>query len=976
MARRRQISIYLDGKQVEGSMRNIRKSYKKARAELEFLTKGTDDYNKKVKEIKGLNKIIRDHRESLRPTKSVYDKMTAGLRGYVGIAVAAFTTDAIIRYGSELFNLGSEMEVLTRKAQTVFGQALPQVTRAAQENATAMGLTASQYTDAATAIGDLLIPMKFTRQEAADISTNLVDLSGALSEWTGGQRSAAEVSQILSKAMLGEREQLKELGIAISENDIKMRLAEKGAENLTGELLQQAKAVATLELITEKSADAQAAFATNSDTLVRKQAELNAKFTQIRENIANALVPVFTRLLDAATPFVNLIDRFVGIPLSQALQQEQRDLNVLVARITEANIKQEDRNALIGQLQQQYPGFLGNLKAEEATNEDLSNRLREVNDQYIFKIALQKEDEKIQKAAEKLADRQRALAEKDIKIQEKLIDLNQEYGLGVDFANKSLAERVDLVQDALKEQQAQANNDIASIRIGKEIAGLEVSGRKVVEDRVNKRQEELDALKATREEIKKNLAAELGIDTSAPASGNPAPSSDDAPANNNPDTSSITGNASQQIKATVDTSIEELNRLKAKVNDLRSEFTTGLLPEQEKAIAAIEKRYDAELAKALELSTSNNKEVANAALQQVLELEALKEQEIFAKREEFFLAQLEQDIEYGRRLLDEENKRFQEKQAIQAEVDAFLKEQTLSDRELELAELKAHYDSLAAAAEEFGIDTTEITRRYREEVNRINKDFNNKDQKEKAEAIRAEAQAASEAFGGLSAAVEGFQKLAEQGGKRGAILAKTLALINIAAKSAEAIASGIAASAGVPFPANLAAIGTTVATVLANVATAKSILSDAPEIPQRRMGGFLNVTGADDGRAYNAEYIGMPGSGMLPNRPVVLASENGPEYFVANEDLRNPVVLDHVRAIENIRKARLGQFQDGGSTEPLPQSSGSSSSASQDLKILNEVLTRLADRLDKPIYTLLQDTTLVEAKERLEELSAISGGVL
>jgi hypothetical protein len=117
---------------------------------------------------------------------------------------------------------------------------------------------------------------------------------------------------------------------------------------------------------------------------------------------------------------------------------------------------------------------------------------------------------------------------------------------------------------------------------------------------------------------------------------------------------------------------------------------------------------------------------------------------------------------------------------------------------------------------------------------------------------------------------------------------------------------------------------------------------------------------------------------MLPGQPsLVLASEKGPEYFVANEDLRNPVVLDHVRAIENIRRARLGQFRDGGATSDLPgASAGQRSGSSQEAQELVMVLTKLEKTLDRGIPAILADQTLIDLRQRLQELSAISGGIL
>ena len=116
-----------------------------------------------------------------------------------------------------------------------------------------MGLTSRAAVGLATDMGDLLVPMGFTRDQAAGMSTDVIGLSGALSEWTGGTRSAAEVADILQKGMLGERDALKSLGISITEADVAAQLAADGNDKLTGSALAQAKAQATLTLYMAKT---------------------------------------------------------------------------------------------------------------------------------------------------------------------------------------------------------------------------------------------------------------------------------------------------------------------------------------------------------------------------------------------------------------------------------------------------------------------------------------------------------------------------------------------------------------------------------------------------------------------------------------------------------------------------------------------------------------------------------------------------
>lgn len=72
-----------------------------------------------------------------------------------------------------------------------------------------------------------------------------------------------------------------------------------------------------------------------------------------------------------------------------------------------------------------------------------------------------------------------------------------------------------------------------------------------------------------------------------------------------------------------------------------------------------------------------------------------------------------------------------------------------------------------------------------------------------------------------------------------AIASKVLALGEIAINTGKAISAGVAAASGVPFPGNLAAIASTVATVLTNIATATKTIKSA----KFARGGYVTGTG-------------------------------------------------------------------------------------------------------------------------------------
>lgn len=968
---RRQATIFINGKEVRRDIKSIAAEKRKLNNELRRLIIGTQEYNEKAAELKKVNRTLAEHRQRLRGLPSAYDKMRLGLNNIIGLTAAAFTVDAIVGYGKQLFELGAQMEVLTLKAQTVFGDTLPQITTEAEANAAAMGLTTAQYVNAAAAIQDLLIPMGFQRQEATNITLQLTNLNGALSEWTGGQIRSEEVARILSKALLGEREELKQLGIAIQEADVKARLAEKGLDKLTGTMLQQAKAAATLELITEKSVDAQTAYANNTDTVVRKQAELQAKLAQIRENLATLLIPIFARLVKAVEPFIDLITRFTQIPVVEKLEEEQAALNLLVSRITEANISQEDRNALIQQLQQKYPDFLGNLGAESVTNEQLAERLRQVNDQYIFKIALQKEDDKIQKAAARLADQQRQLAGKDLEIQQKLIDANAQFNLQLDFTNKSLKERIELTLQSLNTLEAES--DIQAQLIGRTRAGIAASGRAVIEDRVEARQKELDTLQQVREEIKKNLAAELGIDLDTQA---PTPSTPNQPSPTaTTDPKALERLQKQQAKER-QLIADQLAQLQEAEAQFREDIRRNTLSEDEQAIELIKQRYQKEIDLATQLEAQGVKEATSRRL----ELLRLQEEEIEQFRTQQAQQRLNQDLE---RLETEEEARFQKqfelelaKQDAEKSIRDQVNQALLDEQELQLLQLEEQYAQLLQLANQFGLDSTDLIRAREAEKEKIRESYAQKEKARQAQLAsitqdRAEAELATfqELSNGLNQLLSENEKAAlglflfEKG------IAAAEVIINLQKELASIAASN--ASLGPLAPAVIASLSAA-AKVRSAIRLATIAGTAIQGITQKKEGGYFNVTGQDDNRQYRARYIGDPQTGMLPPYPVVLASEAGPEYFVSNKDLRNPKVLNYVQAIDNIRRRRVGQFVEGGATAPLPTTPQPVAPENQEEML--DLLREISSKLDS-FNAVLDNDTIIGIIRQYNKLKAAAGGI-
>ena len=310
--------------------------------------------------------------------------------------------------------------------------------------------------------------------------------------------------------------------------------------------------------------------------------------------------------------------------------------------------------------------------------------------------------------------------------------------------------------------------------------------------------------------------------------------------------------------------------------------------------------------------------------------------------------------------------------------------------EAQLLQLEEHFLTQKQLAEKFGIDTTRLTSRFEEEKTRIQaaqlkkqKDQEEKATQERLARTKKSADAIATVFSSIGDAIGGAIALAGEESGKFTALSKTLAIAQIAIKTAEAIANAVSAGSSLPFPGNIAAIIAGVGTVLGNIASAKKILSSAnvPSVPQRKKGGYIKVQGQDDGLLYRARYIGQPTSGMLPDQPVlmdtiggpVLASEAGAEYFVNHQALKNPKVLNHVRAIDNI--VRVKQFQEGGPTAPLPQEAPTEQTTipPELMGVMIEVRDLLADLRENGVEAFIADETAVALQKRLNELAEAGG---
>ena len=219
----------------------------------------------------------------------------------------------------------------------------------------------------------------------------------------------------------------------------------------------------------------------------------------------------------------------------------------------------------------------------------------------------------------------------------------------------------------------------------------------------------------------------------------------------------------------------------------------------EEEVAAIEARMDTEQG------------ILDSYNQQRLQADEEQRQKLAEAQDEFDNAQMEKL-----------------KQVYQNQIDELMLKNDRTEEEgrriLELQQEQA--EEYLRMLEERGEMENQTTEEYNEELIEAKQklaDAEKAIQEYEAEIEQARLQAASQVMGGLIKLTAAIG----QNNSAMAKLSKVITLAQIAIDTGKALSSGIASASALPFPSNLAAIATTVATVLANIATAISTVNSA-----------------------------------------------------------------------------------------------------------------------------------------------------
>ena len=224
----------------------------------------------------------------------------------------------VIGLGAAAVKLASDFEETQSKFNTIFRDIREEANLTAKNLADNFGLSSRASMQLLSDTGSLLVGFGFTQEEALKLSNEVNKLAVDLASFSNFSGGAEGASRILTKALLGQREALNSLDIAITETDLRQFAEEQGL--VFKELGRIEKANLTFQLALRQSNDAVGDFSRTSGSLANQLRELNGELETVAIELGVELLPIAKSLVSGLRDLTKFTSQFSDEQKKAALQ--------------------------------------------------------------------------------------------------------------------------------------------------------------------------------------------------------------------------------------------------------------------------------------------------------------------------------------------------------------------------------------------------------------------------------------------------------------------------------------------------------------------------------------------------------------------------------------------------------------------------------------------------------------------------------
>lgn len=232
----------------------------------------------------------RDFDKGLNKANKKAQKFGGGLKkAFLGLG-GILATVGIAKFGKSLIKAASDGEEVAQKFGVVFKSVKGTADVLANELANGYGLAKTESKALLADTADLLQGFGITGEKSLELSGNVNKLAVDLASFSNFSGGAEGASAALTKALLGESESAKALGIAITQTELKKMAEDQGL--VFNELTRGEKALLTYELAVKQSQNAIGDFARSQSSFANQSRIAQSRIKDIQGVLGNGLLPI------------------------------------------------------------------------------------------------------------------------------------------------------------------------------------------------------------------------------------------------------------------------------------------------------------------------------------------------------------------------------------------------------------------------------------------------------------------------------------------------------------------------------------------------------------------------------------------------------------------------------------------------------------------------------------------------------------
>lgn len=235
--------------------------------------------------------------------KSASNGITKSLGGIAKAAAVAFSVKAIVNFGKECLELGSDLAEVQNVVDVTFGSMSEKVNEWAKAAMESYGMSEKVAKEYMGQFGAMSKAFGNTEQMAYDQAAALTGLAGDVASFYN--MSTDEAFSKLKAVYTGETEGLKSLGVVMTQTALEEYAVQQGIGKTISAMSEQEKVALRLSFVQDKLAGASGDFARTADGWANQTRVLSLRFDALKASIGQGLINILT-------PVIRLLNQLVA----------------------------------------------------------------------------------------------------------------------------------------------------------------------------------------------------------------------------------------------------------------------------------------------------------------------------------------------------------------------------------------------------------------------------------------------------------------------------------------------------------------------------------------------------------------------------------------------------------------------------------------------------------------------------------------